>query len=71
MALTGVSDDALLVLFANGDRGAAAELTRAKCSDCEVHLIEECGHWTQQEKPEELTRILVDWLVRRFGKESE
>ena len=28
MALTGVSDDALLVLFANGDRGAAAELTR-------------------------------------------
>jgi pimeloyl-ACP methyl ester carboxylesterase len=29
--------------------------------------IERCGHWTQQEKPEELNRILADWLVRRFG----
>ena len=24
--------------------------------------IEECGHWTQQEEPEELNRILVEWL---------
>jgi len=24
--------------------------------------IEECGHWTQQEAPDELNRILVDWL---------
>ena len=47
---------------------AAAELTRAKCSDVEVQLIDECGHWTQQEKPAELTRIMVDWLVRRFGE---
>lgn len=47
-----------------------AELTKAKCSDLEVHAIDECGHWTQQEKPEELTRIMVDWLVRRFGKDS-
>ena len=50
---------------------SAAELTRAKCSDFEVHHIDECGHWTQQEKPEELTRVLVDWLVRRFGEHSE
>lgn len=49
---------------------AAAELTKAKCSDVEVNLIEECGHWTQLEKPEELTRIMVDWLVRRFGEGS-
>jgi len=24
--------------------------------------IEDCGHWTQQERPEELNRILRDWL---------
>ena len=30
--------------------------------DLETHLIPKCGHWTQQEKPAELNRILVDWL---------
>ena len=34
--------------------------------DLEKHLIRACGHWTQQERPEELNRILVDWLRRRF-----
>jgi pimeloyl-ACP methyl ester carboxylesterase len=29
-------------------------------------MIEKCGHWTQQEKPDELNRILLDWLGRRF-----
>lgn len=36
--------------------------------DLEMHQIAKCGHWTQQEKPEELNRILVDWLGRRFGE---
>jgi pimeloyl-ACP methyl ester carboxylesterase len=35
-------------------------------SDLETAMIEKCGHWTQQEKPEQLNRILVDWLGRRF-----
>jgi pimeloyl-ACP methyl ester carboxylesterase len=34
--------------------------------DLETHMIPACGHWTQQEKPEELSRIMVDWLRRRF-----
>jgi len=34
--------------------------------DLETRRIEECGHWTQQEKPGELNRILVDWLSRRM-----
>jgi pimeloyl-ACP methyl ester carboxylesterase len=34
--------------------------------DLETVMIERCGHWTQQEKPDELNRILVDWLARRF-----
>jgi soluble epoxide hydrolase/lipid-phosphate phosphatase len=25
--------------------------------------IEECGHWTQQERPAELNRIVIDWLA--------
>ncbi|MEM9175043.1 MAG: alpha/beta hydrolase [Myxococcota bacterium] len=49
---------------------AAAELTRAKCSDFELHAIDACGHWTQLEQPEELSAALVDWLRRRFGNGS-
>ncbi len=30
--------------------------------DLEIHSLS-CGHWTQQEKPEEVNRILVDWLT--------
>jgi pimeloyl-ACP methyl ester carboxylesterase len=39
----------------------------AICSDLEMKMIDRCGHWTQQEKPEELNTILVDWLKRRFA----
>jgi pimeloyl-ACP methyl ester carboxylesterase len=35
-------------------------------TDLETAMIARCGHWTQQEKPEELNRILLDWLKRRF-----
>jgi pimeloyl-ACP methyl ester carboxylesterase len=34
--------------------------------DLERVMIEKCGHWTQQDKPEQLNRVLVDWLGRRF-----
>jgi pimeloyl-ACP methyl ester carboxylesterase len=36
------------------------------CRDLEMQQIEECGHWTQQEKPLELNRLMLDWLERRF-----
>ncbi|HEY5638712.1 MAG TPA: alpha/beta hydrolase [Dehalococcoidia bacterium] len=36
------------------------------CTDLEMHMIGECGHWTQQEKPGELSRLMLDWLKRRF-----
>jgi pimeloyl-ACP methyl ester carboxylesterase len=38
----------------------------ALCPDLETVMIPRCGHWTQQEKPDELNRVLVDWLARRF-----
>jgi pimeloyl-ACP methyl ester carboxylesterase len=34
--------------------------------DLEKVLIEGSGHWTQQEKPDEVNAILIDWLDRRF-----
>ncbi|TDJ34196.1 MAG: alpha/beta hydrolase [Gammaproteobacteria bacterium] len=34
--------------------------------DLEIQMIENCGHWTQQEKPDELNRIILDWLARRY-----
>ncbi len=34
--------------------------------DLEIRMIENCGHWTQQEQPEELNRIILDWLARRY-----
>jgi pimeloyl-ACP methyl ester carboxylesterase len=33
--------------------------------DLETHTLE-CGHWIQQEKPEETNTILVEWLNRRM-----
>jgi pimeloyl-ACP methyl ester carboxylesterase len=35
--------------------------------DLEKHVIPDCGHWTQQEKPDELNALIIDWLDRRFG----
>jgi microsomal epoxide hydrolase len=34
--------------------------------DLETIMIEKCGHWTQQEKPEELNLVLTRWLRKRF-----
>jgi pimeloyl-ACP methyl ester carboxylesterase len=33
--------------------------------DLEVYTLE-CGHWIQQELPEEVNRIMLDWLNRRY-----
>jgi pimeloyl-ACP methyl ester carboxylesterase len=32
-----------------------------------VHLLDGCGHWVQQERPEEVGDLLVAWLSRRCG----
>jgi len=38
------------------------------CRDLETVTIERCGHWTQQERPDELNRILIDWLKRKIDR---
>jgi pimeloyl-ACP methyl ester carboxylesterase len=45
---------------------ALAELMTPFVPDLEKHLIQGSGHWTQQEKPEAVNAILIDWLDRRF-----
>lgn len=34
--------------------------------DLEIQIIGNCGHWTQQEKPDEVNSIILDWLARRY-----
>jgi pimeloyl-ACP methyl ester carboxylesterase len=46
---------------------AMAEGMEARVPNLEKVLIRDCGHWTQQERPDELNRILVDWLRRHFA----
>jgi pimeloyl-ACP methyl ester carboxylesterase len=42
-----------------------------RCSDLELHTITDCGHWTQQEKPDELDALLIRWLERRFPPDAQ
>ena len=46
---------------------ALAEDMPSRCNDLETVMIPQCGHWTQQEKPDELNRIMIDWLHKRFA----
>jgi pimeloyl-ACP methyl ester carboxylesterase len=35
--------------------------------DLERVLIKNCGHWTQQEHPQETNAAIISWLKKRFG----
>lgn len=32
-----------------------------------AHLLDGCGHWTQQERPDEVNALLIPWLKGLFG----
>jgi pimeloyl-ACP methyl ester carboxylesterase len=34
----------------------------------EKRTIQDCGHWTQQERPEEFNKIAIEWLNKHFSK---
>jgi len=36
-------------------------------TDLEKYTVMDSGHWTQQEKPEEVNRVIVEWLDRKIG----
>jgi pimeloyl-ACP methyl ester carboxylesterase len=61
-------------LLIGGDRDPAfngfgriadpAALMRQHVTDLRgAHVLPGCGHWTQQERPAEVTRLLIDWLA--------
>ncbi|HXU99651.1 MAG TPA: alpha/beta hydrolase [Caulobacteraceae bacterium] len=45
---------------------SAADRMEAFVPDLKKVLIQGSGHWTQQEKPEEVNHAILDWLDRRF-----
>lgn len=49
---------------------SAADGMEDLCEDLEKVLVRGSGHWTQQEKPEEVSRALIDWLARKFGTDG-
>jgi len=47
---------------------SAADGMEAYVPDLEKALIRNSGHWTQQEKPDDVNQVILDWLDRRFPK---
>jgi pimeloyl-ACP methyl ester carboxylesterase len=32
--------------------------------DLTIEMLEPCGHWTQQERPADVNRLIIDWMTR-------
>lgn len=41
------------------------EAMKPLVTDLEIHMLDNCGHWSQQQKPAEVNRLILDWLVQR------
>lgn len=55
----GGERDASIVWLADAIKAFPATLPGLVSS----HIIEGCGHWIQQERADEVNRLLVDWLT--------
>jgi non-specific protein-tyrosine kinase len=59
-----------LMIMAEHDRvlpPSSADGMEKIVPDLEKYLVRDSGHWTQQEKPEEVSAKLIEWRRRRFG----
>jgi pimeloyl-ACP methyl ester carboxylesterase len=36
-------------------------------ADLEKVTVQDSGHWTQQEQPDDVNRIILDWLARKIA----
>ncbi|QJR20710.1 Pimeloyl-ACP methyl ester carboxylesterase [Pelagibacterium halotolerans] len=55
-----------LMIYGERDGIAKSESLAAFVPNVEVVTLD-CGHWIQQEKPEETNRAILDWLDRQGG----
>ena len=45
--------------------GALERMQKVACTNMkEIHLIPGAGHWVQQEKPDEVNRLLLEFLSK-------
>jgi pimeloyl-ACP methyl ester carboxylesterase len=59
-----------LMIMAENDRvlpPSAADGMEKIVPDLEKYLVRGSGHWTQQEKPDEVSGKLIEWRKKRFG----
>ena len=35
-------------------------------TNLDMHMLEACGHWSQQEQPRQVNKLIVDWLEKKF-----
>ncbi len=59
-----------LMIMAENDQvlpPSAADGMEKIIPDLEKYLVRDSGHWTQQEKPDEVSAKLIEWRRRRFG----
>ena len=59
-----------LMIMAENDRvlpPSAADGMERVVPDLEKYLVRGSGHWTQQERPDEVSAKLIEWRRRRFG----
>ncbi|KQN93198.1 epoxide hydrolase [Sphingomonas sp. Leaf231] len=50
--------------FGFGAYGDPLTVMRPHVPEVLGHMLDGCGHWTQQERPEEVNRLLLAWLAR-------
>ncbi|MCY4633311.1 MAG: alpha/beta hydrolase [Acidobacteria bacterium] len=66
---TGDIDVPCLYVGAENDtilRPSSSDAMPSFIPDLERHVIADCGHWTQQEQPEEFDRVTLDWIRRKL-----
>ncbi len=59
-----------LMIMAERDRvqtPASADRMESLVPNLTKHLVRDCGHWTQEERPEEVSATIIDWRRRALG----
>ena len=57
-----------LMIYGRYDMVPQSEALPSIAPDLEVQTLE-CGHWIQQEEPEQTNQLMLDWLMRRYPRQ--